>query len=75
MRDLQGEKYSTPPEEWVFSVSSAEQGSVTASMYEVTDGKSNHERKTVRVELDLSEMITLFDTLYRALSYHLRVMR
>ena len=59
--------------EWVFSATSRE-GQLVVSMYEVTEGKSNHERETVRQELDVAQMILLQEELNRALSYHLRMM-
>lgn len=60
--------------EWVFQASEQDRGVLTVSMYEITPEKGNHERQTIRVELDVTELIRLQEAVNRALAYHLRLM-
>lgn len=62
------------PREWVFNASSPEPGALTVAVHEVTEGKSNHDRQSVRVDLTVKEMVRLLEVLNGALSYHLRMM-
>jgi uncharacterized lipoprotein len=60
--------------EWVFRATEESQGILTVSMYEIGD-VPHGDRKAVRVELDLSEVIGLQDAVNKVIAYHLRIMR
>lgn len=60
--------------EWTFSVSEIDRGTLSLSIYEITEGKPNHERETIRLELSLQEMINVQEAVNRCLAFHLRVM-
>jgi hypothetical protein len=61
--------------EWIFRATEMDRGTLTASMYEVTDGVANGDRQIIRCELDLEETIALQEAVNRVLAYHLRIMR
>jgi hypothetical protein len=44
-------------------------------MYEVTEGVATADRRTIRVELELEELLALQEEVNRVLAYHLRIMR
>jgi hypothetical protein len=60
-------------EQWVCVVSDPQPGVVWVSMYETGD-TPNHERRTIKVELSVSQMLVALEALQRALGYHLRLM-
>lgn len=60
--------------EWAFQCSERDRGTLTISLYEITEGIANDKRDSIHIELDLRQMIQLFDAAFRCLAYHLRVM-
>jgi hypothetical protein len=61
--------------EWKFVATQEDRGVLTASMYEITHGIPTNERQSIRVELELEEVISLQESINRVLAYHLRIMR
>lgn len=61
-------------EEWFCKIVDPEPGSVTVSMYEITEGKPTGDRKIIRVDLDVHQTLNAHEALSRALGYHLRTM-
>jgi hypothetical protein len=60
-------------EDWVCIIHDPQPGTVTVTMYETGDTPSA-ERRSIRVELNISQMTIGLEALQRALNYHLRMM-
>jgi hypothetical protein len=61
--------------EWVFRAMEIDRGTLTVSMYEVTEGVATGDREMIRLELELEEVLSLKEEVDRVLAYHLRIMR
>jgi hypothetical protein len=59
----------------VFRAMELDRGTLTFSIYEVTDGVATSDRETIRIDLELEEVLSLKEEVDRVLAYHLRIMR